>query len=71
MDQKQSIPEERLTDWQKQLLRLCKWGAGVSCAPQDITKQQRQEGDELVAAGMIRTSKNHSADKHGMYVALG
>jgi hypothetical protein len=57
----------KLTEFQEWSLKMCDKGAGLDASPGAITAKERRELDELVAAGRLKKSKNHSQDKHGMY----
>lgn len=54
--------------WQQKVLGWAARGCGIDARPSQMTKKQRRECEELVAEGLLRWAKNHSADKHGMFL---
>lgn len=60
--------EEAVTEWQKQLVDWCKHGCGVDARPSQMRLWQRREADQLVSQGILTKAKNHTQDRHGMYI---
>lgn len=60
--------EADATPHQKWLLMLCRKGYGISAARGEMTAQHRREAEQMVASGILRRSKNYTADKVGMFV---
>jgi len=56
-----------LTAFQRRALSLVSKGYGLSAAPRAMVAWKRREMKQLLDAGLVRVSKNHSKDKHGAY----
>lgn len=59
---------EELTDFQRWVMTATGKGAGIDASPGAMTPKERLECEALVDRGMLERVKNHSADKHGMFV---
>ena len=61
----------KLTKFQENMLGLINKGYGISANRRDFDhSREKREMEELVKAGLITTSKNHSGDNHGCYCKI-
>lgn len=62
------MTESEMTDFQKWMLMMCRRGSGISRKRSDMSGKQMRESDAMVAAGILKRSKNYPGDKSGMYI---
>lgn len=57
-----------LTDFQRWVMTTTGKGAGIDASPGAMTPKEFLECEDLVDRGMLERAKNHSSDRHGMFV---